>query len=60
MITEITTQKLNTEQFISEKVMEIKDAVGDGMAINALSGIPESEYKQAMIAIADFAVRRRS
>ena len=38
MITEITTQKLNTEQFISEKVREIKDAVGDGMAINALSG----------------------
>ncbi len=30
------------------------------MAINALSGIPESEYKQAMITIADFAVRRRS
>ena len=30
------------------------------MAINALSGIPDSEYKQAMIAIADFAVRRRS
>lgn len=30
------------------------------MAIDALSGIPESEYKQAMIAIADFAVRRRS
>lgn len=38
MITEITTQKLNTEQFIREKVREIKDAVGDGMAINALSG----------------------
>ncbi len=30
------------------------------MAINALSGIPDSDYKQAMIAIADFAVRRRS
>ena len=30
------------------------------VAINALAGIPESEYKQAMIAIADFAVRRRS
>lgn len=38
MITEITTQELNTEQFINEKVKEIKDAVGDGMAINALSG----------------------
>jgi octaprenyl-diphosphate synthase len=30
------------------------------MAINALAGVPDSEYKQAMIAIADFAVRRRS
>ena len=38
MITEITTQELNTESFINEKVKEIKDAVGDGTAINALSG----------------------
>ena len=38
MITEITAQQLNTESFISEKVKEIKDAVGDGTAINALSG----------------------
>ncbi len=30
------------------------------VAINSLSGIPDSEYKQAMIAIAEFAVRRRS
>jgi octaprenyl-diphosphate synthase len=30
------------------------------IAINALSGIPDSDYKQAMIAIADFAVSRRS
>jgi len=30
------------------------------IAINALSGIPDSDYKQAMIAIADFAVQRRS
>jgi octaprenyl-diphosphate synthase len=30
------------------------------MAINALTSIPDSEYKQAMISIADFAVRRRS
>ncbi len=30
------------------------------MAIATLSSIPESEYKQAMIGIADFAVRRRS
>ncbi len=38
MITEITAEELNTESFISEKVKEIKDAVGDGTAINALSG----------------------
>ncbi|MBA7478394.1 GMP synthase [glutamine-hydrolyzing] [subsurface metagenome] len=38
MITEITAQELNTESFISEKVKEIKDAVEDGTAINALSG----------------------
>jgi len=36
--TEITPQQLDTEQFINEKVKEIKDAVGDGTAINALSG----------------------
>ena len=38
MITEITARELDTEQFITEKVAEIKDAVGDGTAINALSG----------------------
>ena len=38
MITEVTAQELNTESFINEKVKEIKDAVGDGTAINALSG----------------------
>ena len=38
MIKEITAQELNTEQFIAEKVKEIRDAVGDGTAINALSG----------------------
>lgn len=38
MITEITTEKLNAESFISERIAEIKDAVGDGTAINALSG----------------------
>ena len=35
---EITVGELDTEQFINEKVNEINDAVGDGMAINALSG----------------------
>ena len=38
MITEIVAQELNTEQFITEKIKEIKDAVADGTAINALSG----------------------
>jgi GMP synthase (glutamine-hydrolysing) len=35
---EITLQDLNTERFINEKINEISDAVGDGIAINALSG----------------------
>ncbi len=38
MIKEITAKELNTESFINERVKEIKDAVGEGMAINALSG----------------------
>jgi len=38
MITEITKQELNTGEFINERVKEIKDAVVDGTAINALSG----------------------
>ncbi|MBU4427048.1 MAG: ExsB family transcriptional regulator [Desulfobacterales bacterium] len=38
MTKEITAQELNTDRFINEKVKEIRDAVGDGMAINALSG----------------------
>ena len=38
MIEEITAQELDAEKFINEKVEEIRDAVGGGMAINALSG----------------------
>jgi GMP synthase (glutamine-hydrolysing) len=38
MIKEITARKLNPRQFIDEKVQEIRDAVGGGIAINALSG----------------------
>jgi GMP synthase (glutamine-hydrolysing) len=38
MIKEITAKELETERFIREKVQEIQAAVGDGMAINALSG----------------------
>jgi GMP synthase (glutamine-hydrolysing) len=38
MITEIAAEDLKTEDFINEKIEEIKDAVGAGTAINALSG----------------------
>jgi len=38
MIKEITVKELNPEQFIHEKVNEIKVTVGDRVAINALSG----------------------
>jgi len=38
MITEITAKELNTNQFIKEKVNEITKSVGNGIAINALSG----------------------
>ena len=38
MIKEIKAQELNTDKFISEKVAEIVSAVGNGAAINALSG----------------------
>ena len=38
MTKEITAQELNTDRFIDEKVKDIRGAVGDGMAINALSG----------------------
>lgn len=38
MGTEITSRQLNTESFINDKVKEIRETVGDGTAINALSG----------------------
>ena len=38
MIKEITARELDPEQFIQEKVSEIKSAVAGGTAINALSG----------------------
>jgi GMP synthase (glutamine-hydrolysing) len=38
MIKEITAQELNPEHFINEKIKDIQDIVGDGLAINALSG----------------------
>ncbi|MBN1521328.1 MAG: ExsB family transcriptional regulator [Candidatus Aureabacteria bacterium] len=38
MITEITMNKLDTREFIDKKAQEISSAVGNGTAINALSG----------------------
>jgi GMP synthase (glutamine-hydrolysing) len=38
MIKEITVENLDTEHFVNERVEEIRGVVGDGMAINALSG----------------------
>ena len=38
MTKEITAKELNPEEFIRDQVNEIKNAVGDGIAINALSG----------------------
>jgi GMP synthase (glutamine-hydrolysing) len=35
---EITAKELNTDRFIDEKVRDIRGTVGDGTAINALSG----------------------
>ncbi len=38
MMKEITAQELNCEDFINEKINEIQRVVGNGKAINALSG----------------------
>ncbi|MBS0009811.1 MAG: hypothetical protein KFF49_00270 [Bacteroidales bacterium] len=38
MTKEILAESLNTDTFISEKVNDIRQAVGEGIAINALSG----------------------
>ena len=37
-IKEITLGELNAERFVAEKVKEISSTVGDGLAVNALSG----------------------
>jgi octaprenyl-diphosphate synthase len=42
-------------QYTAARAQEAADK-----AIDALAGIPDSDYKQALIAIADFAVKRRS
>ena len=38
MIEEITASALDPERFVRERVQEIREAVGEGLAINALSG----------------------
>ena len=48
MAKEIRAAKLNTEQFISEKVREIRKIVGKGIAINALSGGVDSSVVTAL------------
>ncbi len=47
-IKEIKAKSLNTKNFIDEKVREIRDAVGDGLAINALSGGVDSSVVTAL------------
>jgi octaprenyl-diphosphate synthase len=42
-------------QYTAARAQEAAD-----VAISALSGIPDSDYKQALVAIAEFSVRRRS
>jgi octaprenyl-diphosphate synthase len=42
-------------QYTAARAQEAAD-----VAISALSGIPDSDYKEALITIADFAVKRRS
>ena len=49
MTKEISAQELNTDNFINEKVKEIREAVGDGMAINALSGGVDSSVVAALL-----------
>lgn len=47
-IKEIKAKSLNTKTFIDEKVREIREAVGDGLAINALSGGVDSSVVTAL------------
>jgi GMP synthase (glutamine-hydrolysing) len=47
-IKEIKAKNLNTDKFIAEKVLEIREAVGRGLAINALSGGVDSSVVTAL------------
>jgi len=42
-------------KYTAQRAQEAAD-----LAIDAISGIPDSEYKQALVAIADFSVKRRT
>jgi len=44
----IKTEALKPKQFIDEKIMELKEAVGEGLAINALSGGVDSSVVTAL------------
>jgi GMP synthase (glutamine-hydrolysing) len=48
MIVEITAQELDGERFIEQQVRAIRAAVGEGMAINALSGGVDSSTVTAL------------
>ncbi|MDH4107902.1 MAG: octaprenyl diphosphate synthase [Gammaproteobacteria bacterium] len=48
-------ESIGALQYTAARAQEAAD-----LAIDALSGIPGSEYKEALIAIAEFSVRRRS
>ena len=47
-IKEIKAKNMNTKKFIEDKVREIRNIVGDGMAINALSGGVDSSVVTAL------------
>lgn len=47
-IKEIKAKNMNVKKFIDDKVREIRDAVGDGLAINALSGGVDSSVVTAL------------
>jgi GMP synthase (glutamine-hydrolysing) len=47
-IKEIKASQMNVEKFIADKVRDIREAVGDGLAINALSGGVDSSVVTAL------------
>lgn len=47
-IKEIKAKNMNVEKFIADKVRDIQQAVGDGLAINALSGGVDSSVVTAL------------